>query len=95
MDDAVSAFLLVLEKGSVGEVYNVGTNCEIPIVQLARELVKMVGRAVNTIKPPKTSGDSSEPSSTGEKRARRGAERLAGVCSRQVSQEVEPADPGP
>ncbi|XP_070711832.1 dTDP-D-glucose 4,6-dehydratase-like [Pempheris klunzingeri] len=42
VDDAVDAFLLVLEKGIVGEVYNVGTSCEIPIVQLARELVKMV-----------------------------------------------------
>lgn len=42
VDDAVNAFLLVLEKGTVGEIYNVGTSCEIPIVQLARELVKMV-----------------------------------------------------
>uniref|UniRef100_A0A674NNB1 dTDP-D-glucose 4,6-dehydratase n=1 Tax=Takifugu rubripes TaxID=31033 RepID=A0A674NNB1_TAKRU len=36
------SFLLLLEKGTVGEIYNVGTTCEIPIVQLARELVKMV-----------------------------------------------------
>lgn len=43
VDDAISAFLLVLESGIVGEIYNVGTSCEIPIVQLARELVKMVG----------------------------------------------------
>ncbi|XP_068612428.1 dTDP-D-glucose 4,6-dehydratase-like isoform X2 [Brachionichthys hirsutus] len=42
VDDAVDAFLLLLEKGSVGEVYNVGTSFEIPIAQLARELVKMV-----------------------------------------------------
>lgn len=42
VDDAVNAFLLVLQKGVVGEIYNVGTNCEIPIMQLARELVKMV-----------------------------------------------------
>lgn len=26
----------------MGEIYNVGTTCEIPIVQLARELVAMV-----------------------------------------------------
>ncbi|TWW64197.1 dTDP-D-glucose 4,6-dehydratase [Takifugu flavidus] len=42
VDDAIKAFLLLLEKGTVGEIYNVGTTCEIPIVQLARELVKMV-----------------------------------------------------
>ncbi|KAM4601595.1 dTDP-D-glucose 4,6-dehydratase [Polymixia lowei] len=42
VDDVIEAFLTVLEKGSVGEIYNVGTSCEIPIIQLARELVKMV-----------------------------------------------------
>ncbi|XP_077439625.1 dTDP-D-glucose 4,6-dehydratase [Vanacampus margaritifer] len=42
IDDAVNAFLVLLEKGIVGEVYNIGSNCEIAIVQLARELVKMV-----------------------------------------------------
>lgn len=42
VDDAVKAFLLLLEKGTVGEIYNMGTACEIPIIQLARELVKMV-----------------------------------------------------
>lgn len=43
VDDAVDALLLVLEKGTAGEIYNVGSSCEIPITQLARELVKMVG----------------------------------------------------
>lgn len=42
VDDAINAFLLVLEKGTVGEIYNMGASCEIPIRQLARELVKMV-----------------------------------------------------
>ncbi|XP_076021942.1 dTDP-D-glucose 4,6-dehydratase [Genypterus blacodes] len=42
VDDAVDAFLKVLERGTVGEVYNVGTSCEIPIMQLAGELIKMV-----------------------------------------------------
>lgn len=42
VDDAVGAFLTILEKGSVGEVYNVGEGCEVPIVQLATQLVKMV-----------------------------------------------------
>lgn len=43
VDDAINAFLLVLEKGIVGEIYNVGATCEILITQLARELVRMVG----------------------------------------------------
>lgn len=43
VSDAINAFLLLLEKGIVGEIYNVGTSCEIPIMQLARELVRMVG----------------------------------------------------
>lgn len=42
VDDAVNAFLLILERGIVGEIYNIGTCCEIPIMQLARELVQMV-----------------------------------------------------
>ncbi|XP_008290618.1 dTDP-D-glucose 4,6-dehydratase [Stegastes partitus] len=42
VSDAVDAFLLLLEKGTVGEIYNVGTSCEVPIMQLARELVRMV-----------------------------------------------------
>ncbi|KAL3999482.1 caspase recruitment domain-containing protein 6 [Sarotherodon galilaeus] len=42
VSDAINAFLLLLEKGIVGETYNVGTSCEIPIIQLARELVRMV-----------------------------------------------------
>ncbi|KAI4831817.1 hypothetical protein KUCAC02_001338 [Chaenocephalus aceratus] len=42
VDDAINALRLVLEKGIVGEIYNVGTSCEILIMQLAKELVKMV-----------------------------------------------------
>ncbi|CAJ1087377.1 dTDP-D-glucose 4%2C6-dehydratase-like [Xyrichtys novacula] len=42
VDDAVEAFLLLLEKGIVGEIYNVGSSCEVPIMHLSRELIKMV-----------------------------------------------------
>ncbi|XP_047432018.1 dTDP-D-glucose 4,6-dehydratase-like [Mugil cephalus] len=42
VSDAVDALLLLLDAGVLGETYNVGTSCEIPIVQLARELVRMV-----------------------------------------------------
>ncbi|KAG7263911.1 hypothetical protein CRUP_021230 [Coryphaenoides rupestris] len=48
VDDVIEAFLLVLEKGAVGGVYNVGDGHEVPIVQLARELVKMVQNVPDT-----------------------------------------------
>lgn len=42
VSDAVDAFLLLLEKGTAGEVYNMGTGFEIPIERLASELVRMM-----------------------------------------------------
>ncbi|KAJ0062525.1 hypothetical protein NL108_014980, partial [Boleophthalmus pectinirostris] len=42
VDDAISAFLLVLEKGIVGEIYNMGSGCEVPIMHLATELIQMI-----------------------------------------------------
>ncbi|CAL8290799.1 unnamed protein product [Lota lota] len=48
VDDVIEAFLLVLAKGAVGGVYNVGAGCEVPILQLARELVKMVQNVPDT-----------------------------------------------
>lgn len=32
-----------MERGILGEIYNIGTNFEIPIIHLARQLVQMVG----------------------------------------------------
>lgn len=42
VDDIVDAFLLLAEQGLVGEIYNVGSSFEIPIVQLAHQLILMV-----------------------------------------------------
>lgn len=42
VDDAIRAFLLVLERGIVGEIYNMGSSCEVPIMELAMELIKIV-----------------------------------------------------
>ncbi|XP_075873564.1 dTDP-D-glucose 4,6-dehydratase [Nelusetta ayraudi] len=42
VDDVVEAFLLLVDQGLVGEIYNVGSGFEIPIVWLAHELVRMV-----------------------------------------------------
>lgn len=41
VSDVTDAFLLLMEKGILGEIYNIGSSFEIPIIQLARELVKM------------------------------------------------------
>lgn len=42
VDDAVEALLTILERGVVGQIYNIGTDFEISIIQLAKELTKMV-----------------------------------------------------
>ncbi|KAK7145372.1 hypothetical protein R3I94_011468 [Phoxinus phoxinus] len=41
VSDVTDAFLTVMEKGILGEIYNIGSSFEIPIIQLARELVEM------------------------------------------------------
>ncbi|KTG03546.1 hypothetical protein cypCar_00031281, partial [Cyprinus carpio] len=41
VSDVTDAFLTLMEKGILGEIYNIGSSFEIPIIQLARELVKM------------------------------------------------------
>ncbi|XP_069858842.1 dTDP-D-glucose 4,6-dehydratase isoform X2 [Dipodomys merriami] len=40
--DVVEALLTVLRKGKPGEVYNVGTNFEMSVVQLAKELIHLI-----------------------------------------------------
>ncbi|XP_072539971.1 dTDP-D-glucose 4,6-dehydratase-like isoform X2 [Salminus brasiliensis] len=47
VDDVTDALLIVMERGVLGEIYNIGANFEINIIQLARELVKMVKNASN------------------------------------------------
>lgn len=42
VEDVIDAFLTVMEQGVLGEIYNIGTNFEIPVIQLARELVRLV-----------------------------------------------------
>lgn len=38
----MEAFLTVLKKGEPGEIYNIGTNFEMSVVQLAKELIQLV-----------------------------------------------------
>ncbi|KAG2456438.1 dTDP-D-glucose 4,6-dehydratase-like [Polypterus senegalus] len=40
--DVTEAFLIVLEKGVPGEIYNIGTKFELSIIQLAKELIKLI-----------------------------------------------------
>ncbi|KAM4047076.1 dTDP-D-glucose 4,6-dehydratase [Anomaloglossus baeobatrachus] len=40
--DAVDAILTILKTGKVGEIYNIGTNFEISVTQLAKELIRMI-----------------------------------------------------
>lgn len=38
----MEAFLTVLKKGEPGEIYNIGTNFEMSVVQLAKELIQLI-----------------------------------------------------
>ncbi|XP_071287078.1 dTDP-D-glucose 4,6-dehydratase isoform X2 [Agelaius tricolor] len=40
--DVVEAFLTVLKEGKPGEIYNIGTNFEMSIAQLAKELIHLI-----------------------------------------------------
>ncbi|XP_042560876.1 dTDP-D-glucose 4,6-dehydratase-like [Clupea harengus] len=42
VEDVTDAFLTVMEQGVLGEIYNIGTDFEIPVIKLARELVRMM-----------------------------------------------------
>ncbi|MBN3318662.1 TGDS dehydratase, partial [Atractosteus spatula] len=45
--DVTEAFLTVLEKGDPGEIYNIGTKFEVSVIQLARELIRLVKNISN------------------------------------------------
>lgn len=42
--DFCSAIKLILEKGKIGEVYNVGGDCEIANIDLTKKLLKLLGK---------------------------------------------------
>lgn len=46
IDDVTRAFDIILHKGSVGEIYNIGTNFEISNLELAKKLIKKFGLEV-------------------------------------------------
>ena len=40
--DVCRAFELILEKGVLGEVYNIGTHTEFTVLQIAKMLIKLI-----------------------------------------------------
>lgn len=44
VDDLVNGFILVMEKGSRGEVYNIGSTEEITMVELAKLVIQISGK---------------------------------------------------
>lgn len=44
VDDLIHGFITVIEKGKAGDVYNVGSDQEITIIELARLLSKLAGK---------------------------------------------------
>ena len=58
VDDHVDAIWLVLEKGTSGESYNVGGDCELPNIDLIDQLIEIVaectGKSLDELKALKT-----------------------------------------
>ncbi len=50
VDDHCAAILLVLEKGTPGEAYNVGTGVETPNIEMARTILRDLGRPESLIR---------------------------------------------
>jgi len=48
----VEAFLTVLKEGKPGEIYNIGTNFEMSIAQLAKELIRLVSKQLQCFSLP-------------------------------------------
>ena len=49
VNDFCSAIKLVLEKGNIGEVYNVGGNCELNNLQLTKTILKILNKPESLI----------------------------------------------
>lgn len=48
VQDVASAFDTILHKGLVGEIYNIGSHDEITNLELAKELIKLMGKKEST-----------------------------------------------
>jgi nucleoside-diphosphate-sugar epimerase len=43
VSDTINAVMLLIEKGKPGEIYNIGTNKELSIVELAKTVIEVTG----------------------------------------------------
>lgn len=50
VEDHVDALDLVFHKGASGEIYNIGGNCEIENIEIAKKLIALAGRDESAIK---------------------------------------------
>jgi dTDP-glucose 4,6-dehydratase len=50
VEDHCEAVLAVLERGEVGRVYNIGGECELPNIDIARRLLELTGRDDSAIR---------------------------------------------
>ena len=47
VDDVCTAFEIILFKGEIGEIYNIGTHVEYSVLQIAKMLIKLIKRTDN------------------------------------------------
>lgn len=50
VEDHCRALELVIQKGQIGEVYNIGANNEIPNITVARQITRLLGKSEDMIK---------------------------------------------
>ena len=50
VEDNCSAVDVVMQKGKIGEVYNVGANCEVQNITVAKKIVELLGKPESLIK---------------------------------------------
>lgn len=49
VEDHCSAIDLILQKGKIGETYNIGANCEVSNLELANQILKLLNKDENSI----------------------------------------------
>lgn len=50
IDDVTNAFEIILLKGKIGEIYNIGTDLEYSVMEITEELVKLIKNDANYLK---------------------------------------------
>ena len=42
VDDVCKAFELILNKGKIGEIYNIGTDEELSVLNITKQMIKLI-----------------------------------------------------